>query len=225
MKKAPIGLLVTCAAAVVFASIFATQKKLTSLKGDQWLQERMSYLPQTETIKPYLLGFSSTYAHYLWIKTILYFGTHYESDKDYAWLVNMVDMVTRLNPYFYPAYEFAGVMLPAHSNNPDAARIILNRGITHLGNDRYSLPFYLGWIYYDKYDNPQEAALYLSLASRYKNAPPFYSGLAATLYNKAGKKDLAMEFLYSAYYSSENPAVKKTIEKKIVELGGDIQIE
>jgi hypothetical protein len=225
MKKLQLFFLLIVAGSVIFTSIFVTQKKITALKDDSWLKERMSYLPQTEKIKPYLLGFSSTFANYLWIKTMLYFGSHYETDKDYTWLVTMVDMVTKLNPYFYPAYEFAGVMLPAHSDDPEAARIILNRGITYLGISKYSLPFYLGWIYYDKYNSPGEAAQYLELAARSQNAPPFYSALAATLYTKAGKKDLALEFLYSAYYSSENPAVRKTLKYKIEELGGNLKVE
>ncbi len=225
MKKWYRSILFIIAGTLIYTSLFATQKKLTSLKDDTWFKERMSYLPQTEKIKPYLLGFSSTYANYLWIKTMLYFGGHYETDKDYTWLVTMVDMVTRLNPYFYPAYEFAGVMLPAHMNDLDAARIILNRGIMYLGAEKSSLPFYLGWIYYDNYNDPEKAALYLSLAAQCKNAPPFYAGLAATLYRDAGKRDLALEFLYSAYYSSENPAVRKTIKNKIEELGGTFKIE
>ncbi len=225
MKKVYIGILFVFTCAVIYSTLFATQQKLTALKDKTWLKERMSYLPQTEKVKSYLLGFSSTYANYLWIKTILYFGEHYESDKDYVWLVTMVDMVTRLNPYFYPAYEFAGVMLPAHLNDLDVARIILNRGITYLGSSKSSLPFYLGWLYYDKYDNPEEAARYLSLAAQCKDAPPFYTGLAATLYRDAGKKDLALQFLYSAYYTSENPAVKKTVKNKIEKLGGSFKID
>ncbi len=225
MKKVLVSFLIILAGAVLYTSLFATQQKLTSLKDDSWLKEHMSYLPQTETIKPFLLGFSTTYANYLWIRTMLYFGEHYETDKDYTWLVTMVDMVTRLNPYFYPAYEFAGVMIPSLNNNPDAARIILNRGITHLGTTRYSLPFYLGWLYYDKYRNYEQAAQFLSLAAHSKNAPPFYAALAATFYTNAGKKDYALQFLYTAYYSSENPAVKNMVRDKIKMLGGEVPEE
>ena len=41
----------------------------------------------------------------------------------------MVDIITRLNPYFYPAYEFAGIMIPITCNNPEAARVILERDL------------------------------------------------------------------------------------------------
>ncbi len=203
---------------VFFIAIFFIQNRLTLFKDETWFKERMSYLPQTEKIRPYLLGFSTTYANYLWIKTMLYFGSHYSTDKDYTWLVTMVDMVTKLNPYFYPAYEFAGVMIPTFSEDPDAARVILDRGITFLGNKRYNIPFYLGWIYYNKYNDSKIAADYLVIASQNRKAPVFFSTLASTLYHNAGKKDLARDFLYSAYNSSENPIVKKIIKDKIISL-------
>lgn len=225
MKRGLSILLFVLAFGVIYTSIFATQQKLTGIKNDEWLKERMTYLPESNTLQPYLLGFSTTYANYLWIRTILYFGEHYDTDKDYTWLVTMVDMVTRLNPYFYPAYEFAGVMLPSFSNDPDAARIILNRGISYLGDTKYSLPFYLGWLYYDKYDDYEQAAQYLTLAAHNKSAPPFYTALAASFYANAGKKDYALQFLYTAYYSSENPAVKKTVKDKIAALGGEMPEE
>ncbi len=218
-RKLPVLFLILICC-IVYISIFATQQKLTGIKNEEWFTERMTYLPKTNTLKPYLLGFSTTYANYLWIRTLLYFGEHSDTDKDYTWLVTMVDMVTRLNPYFYPAYEFAGVMLPSFSNDADAARIILNRGISYLGNKKSILPFYLGWLYYDKYQDYEQAAQYLALAAHNKNAPPFYTALAASFYANAGKKDYALEFLYTAFYSSENPAVKKTIKDKIAELGG-----
>lgn len=209
--------------AVLGFTVYCTQKILTEKKSPLWLKESMSYLPQSEKIKPYLLGFSSTFANYLWIKTILYFGGHYMSDKDYVWLVSMVDMVTKLNPYFYPAYEFAGVMLPSYTGDLCAARIILNRGISYLGNSKYTIPFYLGWIYFDRYKDYAQAGLYLSLASRNKNVPPYIPALAATLYANAGQKDIALGFLYSAYLTSENPAVKRTVRDKIQQLGGSLE--
>lgn len=215
MKRAVRHLSVVCAIILIVLSIMVCQKKLTSLKGCEWTRENMSYLPRSERIKPYLLGFSSTVANYLWIKTVLYFGTHYETDRDFPWLITMIDIVTTLNPYFYPAYEFAGVIIPQFTSNLDAARIILNRGITHLGNKRFSIPFYLAWIYHEKYGDRKTAAEYLIYASKNKNAPEFYTSLAASLLSKAGEKELALKFLVSAYHSSENPAVRKTVEEKI----------
>jgi len=88
----------------LFAAIAPVQRRLTAAKSPEWLQQRMSYLPKSDILKPLLLGFHATYANYLWFRTVNYFGTHYISDKSYPWLVQVVDMVTRLNPWFEPAY-------------------------------------------------------------------------------------------------------------------------
>lgn len=203
---------------LISAGIIASQKRLTSLRQESWLVERMSYLPRTEDVRPFLLGFSSTFANYLWIRTMLYFGSHYLTDSEYPWLVTMVDMVTRLNPCFYPAYEFGGIMLPTHAGNVDAARIILNRGITHLGDRKWNIAFYLGWLHYDKYRDRLRAATYLALAAHTPDAPPLAARLAATMYHKADHTELAIEFLRSIEISSESPTVRRSVREKIASL-------
>ncbi len=86
-------------------------------------------VPQDERLRYGLLGFETTFAHILWLKTILYFGDHKLTDNKFPWIVKMVDLITRIHPDFYPAYEFAGVMIPEICNDPDAARVILERGL------------------------------------------------------------------------------------------------
>ena len=202
----------------IYTLIFYTQKRVISQREDSWFMERLSYLPQTDRIKPFMLGYSTTYANYLWIKTMLYFGTHYESDNIYTWLTTMVDVITKLNPYFYPAYEFAGTILPSFANNSDAARIILHRGITNLGNTKFSIPFYLGWLYYDKYLDYESAAYFFAYAGKNLKAPTYISRLAATLYQKSNKTRLALDLLYAAYNATENPVAKETIKEKIISI-------
>lgn len=215
MKKIIIVILIITS---IYSSIFFIQKSVTSQRKDSWLKERLSYLPQTDRIKPFLLGFSSTYANYLWIKTMIYFGTHYASDNTYTWLTAMVNIITKLNPYFYPAYEFAGTVLPSLANNPDAARIILHRGITNLGNTKFSIPFYLGWLYYDKYQDYESAAYFLAYAGKNLKAPAYISRLAATLYKKTNQTEVALQLLYAAYEATENPSAKKTLKEKIISI-------
>lgn len=191
------------------------QNKLASLKDDQWTIEKMSYLPQSEKIKPFLLGFHTTFANYLWIRTMLYFGTHYETDRDFTYLVTMLDIITKLNPYFYPAYEFAGIMIPTFTGDYDAAQVLLNRGINYMGNRKYTIPFYLGWLYYSQYKDFEATAYYMAYAAKNPQAPVFISKLAATMYENANQSKVGLNFLYSVYYSTENELIKKTIEEKI----------
>ncbi|MBD3420027.1 MAG: hypothetical protein GF398_07930 [Chitinivibrionales bacterium] len=204
--------------AIVFPIIVVTQTRLTKMKDDSWLEKSMSYLPQSKDLKPYLMGFHTVYASYLWIKTTLYFGEHNQGDKQFPWLISMVDMVTKLHPHFQPAYEFAGLMLPEHCNNIKAAHIILERGISHIREKPWKLPFYAGWMYHEKVHDKEMAARYLSRAGRHKGAPALYSLLAASLYRDVGLKNQGLAFLQSIYESVESPQSKKMIKKKIVSL-------
>jgi hypothetical protein len=192
------------------------QASLLKLTGTTWKKESLTYLPGDERIKPALLGFETTVAHYLWIRTIIYFGGHYVTDRDYRWLINMVDIITKLDPYFYPAYEFAGLIIPDVCKNPDAARVILQRGLTYLGKTKWNIPFYLGMLYYEHYDDKETAALYISMASKVPSEQSAkLAAIAASFYNQAGKRDTALKFLSFMYETSESPDVKRHILEQI----------
>jgi len=199
----------------LFISLGRLQTVLTSSKDPSWFTERMSYLPSSDKIESLFLGYTSAYADYLWIRTMLYFGSHYMTDKDYPWLVAMVDMVTKLNPRFYPAYEFAALMIPDFCHNPDAARVILDRGISAFGASNWKLPFYLGWLYYREYHDKVRAAYYLQLASQDPKVAPYIVGLTARFLRDAGLHDQSRRFLLTMYETAENPRVREHIRQKL----------
>jgi hypothetical protein len=200
----------------VSAGIFFFQNLLSGYSEQKIREDRITIVPKDERIKAGLLGFETTFSHILWIKTVLYFGSHYLTDKNYPWLVKMVDLVTRLNPQFYPAYEFAGVMLPEVCNNPDAARVILERGLFHIGDRKWNVPFYLSLLYYNYYNQQKIAADYMVLASRIKGAPADkLAGIASAMYARAGFRRYAEEILVLTYQASENPEVRSHLASKI----------
>jgi hypothetical protein len=176
----------------------------------------MAFLPESGKIRPYLLGFHTAYADYLWIRTTLYFGTHFLTDQQFVWLVHMVDLVSKLNPNFYPAYEFAGLMIPEICHDPDAARVIVERGLTTRVERKWKLYYFLGMIYYKYYNDRETAASYIARAVTQPNAPGYrMAGLAAAFFKKAGKPKEGREFLEFMYATSENPEVKRYIYNKL----------
>ena len=204
------------AALCVWCMIVFSQNRLTALRRQNSAPSSMAYVPQTEKIKPFLLGFHTAYADYLWIKTTLYFGSHFMTDKQYPWLIHMVDLVTRLNPHCYPAYEFAGLMLPDVCKNPNAARIILERGVSSNVERKWKLYYYLGMLYYLYYNDREMAAAYIACAVTQKDSPGVrLAGVAAAMFKKAGKPEQGREFLALVYSLSENPEVKRYIRAKM----------
>jgi hypothetical protein len=206
-------------AALLFAGIVFANIRLSAIRAGTPKLESMAYLPGSERIKPFMLGFNTTYAHYLWISAMIYFGDHFEHDRQFKWLVRMIEMITRLHPYFHEAYEFAGLMIPEYCRDPDAARIILERGMNTMGGTRWNIPFYLGMLYSRYYNDPERAALCMAAAAQ---VPSEQSGklarLAARFYQNAGHEDEAMDVLLFMLETSENPEVRRHIEGKIEEI-------
>jgi hypothetical protein len=216
-RRRNVAVITAAAAAVgVWCMIVFSQNRLTEIRLRNTAPSSMAYVPQTEKIKPFLLGFATVYADYLWIRTTLYFGSHYMTDRQYPWLVHMVDLVTRLNPHCYPAYEFAGLMLPDVCKNPGAARIILERGVSSNIERSWKLYYYLGMLYYRYYDDREMAAKYIACAVTRPNSPGVrLAGLAAAMFKKAGRAEEGREFLEIVYSLSENPEVKRYIRAKM----------
>jgi len=208
-------LLIVCML-LVFVGLYPLRNSLKQQCGPQWQQESMTYLPGSSTIKPALLGFETTFAHYLWIRTVLYFGGHKMGDNQYPWIISMLDIITKLCPTFYPAYEFGGLLLPDICNNPEAARILLERGITHLGTRKWNLAFYLGMLYYKRYDDRILAAQNIARGAFVKGAPQAkLLSLAQALYTQAGSKQEALQLLAFSYSTTENPEVKVFLAEKL----------
>ena len=198
------------------AGAVALQHDLRGITGDNWKQESMTYLPRGDLIKPWLLGFETTVAHYLWIKTVLYFGGHRMKDQDYRWLIDMIDAISRLCPWFYPAYEFAAVIVPDVTDNPEAARIILERGLGTLGAKKWNIAFHLGVLYLKYYDDRKTAAQYISRAALTPGAPRLkLASMASTFFNQAGSADDGLRLLMFAYETTDNPDVRRHLAEKI----------
>ena len=208
------------------AGIAALQHDLREITGAAWKQESMTYLPRGDLVKPWLLGFETTVAHYLWIRTVLYFGGHRMKDQDYRWLITMIDAITRLCPRFYPAYEFAAVIVPDVSDNPEAARILLERGQSYLGAEKWNIAFQLGVLYLKYYDDRKTAAQYLSRAALTPGAPRLkLASMASTFFTQAGAADDGVRLLMFAYETADNPDVRRHLAEKIRALRVDSRVK
>jgi hypothetical protein len=202
--------------AALFVGITITKERLTDIRGKGPKLESMAFLPGSERVKPFMLGFNTTYAHYLWIRTVISSGEQFISGRHFEWLVEMIEMITRLHPHFNEAYEFAGLMIPSMSDDPDAAKIILERGMNVFGTTRWNIPFYLGMLYHRYYDDPDRAAFNFAIAAQ---APGEHQGrlasLTATFLSNAGRETEALDVLVFLYETSENPEVRRHIAERI----------
>ena len=203
---------------VIFGSIIYLQNRLSAMSRTFQQPPSMAYVPESEKIRPWFLGFHTAFADFLWIKTTIYFGSHVIGDRQFPWLLQMVDIVTRLNPSFYPAYEFGGLLVPKICNNPLAGRIILERGVCQPLEKKWKFYFYLGMLYYEYYDDYEKAAMCIATAAQLPGAPTVkLTGLAKHFFKKSFDSSQADQFLMFMYATSENPEVKRYLMGKIKE--------
>ena len=112
-------------------------------------------------------------------------------------------------------------MIPEVCGAPDAARVILERGLFHLGKTRWNVAFYLGMIYYKYYGDRETAARYFAMAARVPSEHSHkLANLAAMFYSEAGKQQEGRDFLLFMYNTSENPEVRRHLAEKIHEGSG-----
>ena len=71
------------AIAIIFGSIVVLQSRLTLFSRSSQTPQSMAYLPESDKIRPWFLGFHTAFADYLWIRTTLYFGGHLLKDRQY----------------------------------------------------------------------------------------------------------------------------------------------
>ena len=189
--------------------------------GSSWKKERMSVIITSPDAKPFLLGFDTVLGDFVWIKTVLYFGAQYQGDRDFEWLKSMITSVLMLNPRFFPAYEFAALMVPQVTGDYEFAREVCEKGIGRIGDREERVMFYLAYIYYTEYKDYNRAADLLSMASYAPYAPPFWGQFASTLYGKSGNKDNGLFFLKALYETTDNPQIKDALSDKIKNYGKD----
>jgi hypothetical protein len=191
----------------------------TEKSKDFWIRERVTAVISSPDIIPFLLGFETVFSHYLWIKTVLYTGENMIGDNNGQWLKDMILAINMLNPQFYPPYEFAAVMLPGITNNAEASRLILEKGIPHIeGGKKRFMYFYLGWIYYENYQDYVRAADLFAYSAKDPKSPPHWARLSATALKEAGRTEQGIAFLLDLYENSDDPYVKRSLHEKITDL-------
>ena len=78
------------------------QNRLTLLSRSSQAPQSMAYLPESDKIIPWFLGFQTVFGDYLWIRTTLYFGGHLLKDRQYPWLIKHGGHGDQAQPPFLP---------------------------------------------------------------------------------------------------------------------------
>ena len=176
--------------------------------------EDLYYLPIERYAKLISLGYTNVVADILWMKTLAYTGEHIVTDRNFKYLVDLLNAVTDLDPYFFYPYRFAGTILPWEAHDPNDAIRILKKSLRYLP-DKWYLWFLTGFIYMYFKGDYREAAFYFKEAATKPNRPSFIVSLAIKLMAKTNDADTAIKILLEIYNHTKNPHAKAHILRKI----------
>lgn len=180
-------------------------------------EEHPLYLPSARLLSIASLGFRDVIADILWMRTIGYFGEHYQGDKKYVWLYHMLDAVTTLDPKFQYPYHFGGLVLSIEGSDVKASNALLYKGMRE-HPDVWQFPFYIGFNYFFFERDYEKAARYFEIASRIKGSPRYLKSLAARLYAESGNPELALIILRETYKNTKDENMRREILKRIMEI-------
>ena len=176
--------------------------------------EDFYYLPVGKYAKLISFGYNNVLADILWMKTLAYTGEHIVSDRNFRYLVSLLDAITDLDPYFYYPYRFAGTILPWEVHDTKNALRLLRKGIRYLP-DNWHLWFLTGFIYLYFLNDYKRAAYYMAEAAKKPGRPLFIVSLASKLLARENDADTAINILREVYKNTRNETVKKKILRKI----------
>lgn len=161
-------------------------------------------------LKKLSLGYEPLLADIYWTRTVQYFGSRVsDPHANLDQLPPMLNITTTLDPHMIIAYRFGAIFLsekkPGHT---DLAVDLVRRGIA-ANPDEWRLYFDLGFLYYWRLKDPQNAAKAYLDGSKAPGAPEFMRLMAAQMAQKSGSFETA-EMVFSGLYSSTNdPNVRK----------------
>lgn len=153
----------------------------------------------------------------LWMRTAYYFGDHALTDRQYPYLLYLLDLVTDLSPHWYFPYLFGATILPLEADAVKDGIYIIDKGIKY-HPEKWRLYFFKGFYLYQYDIDKIKASELLLKASLMPQAPKYLARLAATIATKANKEKLAIYFLREALQNVNDPKQKKMLIQKMKEV-------
>ena len=150
----------------------------------------------------------------LWMRTSYYFGQHMLTDRDYPYLLHMLDLITDLSPDWIQPYLFGAVVLPSETESVEDGFYIIDKGLL-FHPDNWQLWFFKGFYLWQTKNDLIGASEALKRASQLDYAPVYLINLAASFATKAGNKSLAIRFLKEALKNVQDATQRKMILKKM----------
>lgn len=148
------------------------------------------------------------------LRKLFFWNENSDLGKD---LYPLLERVSDLDPRFEPVYTSGALMLAMFYGRPEEALKLTQKGVAHLPQ-RWSPLYYRGFLKLFYFSDKEGSADDFIQAALKPDAPEFLIHLAQNLQYKIKGEDLAIRYLESLAYSSEDPLVREKIEEVVSNL-------
>ncbi|MCS6818144.1 MAG: hypothetical protein NZ746_12330 [Blastocatellia bacterium] len=192
-------------------------------------EDEALWLPSAEILKRWSFGFDGLLADLYWLQAVQYYGRRlFHPGARFEQLAALLDLVTTLDPQFLAAYRFGAIFLalppPQGAGQPDRALALLDRGIAaNPGEWRLILDkgFVLLW---DVRDYAGAAEVFLQV-SQHPRAPTWTRDLAAAVYARAGRREIARRIWRDRFEHGESEQVRENARYQLLCLQAEEELE
>ncbi len=197
------------AATVVFAQ--------TGFRNHE-IQAEAPYVPRPMAARVLALGQEALLADLYWLKAVQLLGESRRPDEHAGTVGQLVEVVTRLDPYVDHPYRFAAVWMNRDLDNIRDANRILRRGISYHPLE-WRNRFYLSFNHFFYLDEQEIAADELEPAVHLPGGPTYLGRLLARLRSESGGGlEVAETYLRQLIQTTEDESRLADYEKALDEI-------
>ncbi|HEY9855106.1 MAG TPA: hypothetical protein V6D05_05160 [Stenomitos sp.] len=176
-------------------------------------------VPNPQIAKVLVSDFENLAADLLWIQSLQHNGDQLiddEEKRDFRGMYEALDLASDFDPRFHELTTFGSWMLADGKRTPEAIRL-LEKGQARYP-DLWMYPYQLGFIEFLYAKDYLKAAQHFDQAAALPNCPPSARHMAAGLYAKGNKRDLAVA-TWQAIYERGDDRVRGIARRALKRLG------
>ena len=198
------------AIAALLGAAAVLQAQMDVQTRSQAKQDQELLVTSPALLKKVSLGYDPLLADIYWTRAVQYFGSRVtEPQARLDQLPALLNITTTLDPHMVIAYRFGAVFLSEKKpGRTDLAVDLVKRGIAK-NPDAWRLYFDLGFLYYWRLKDYQNAAKAYLDGSEVPGAPVFMKLMAAQMARKGGSFETAEMVFGGLYSSSSDPNVRE----------------
>ncbi len=194
---------------LLFLILMNLSYRLEKIRGVKEKATEILYLPRGKILKYIALDHRNSFADFLWLQFIQYYGYHLQTDRKYPYLFPILDVLTDLDEKFLYAYTFGSVLLAHDVKDRFHAEKLLMKAMF---NDPYKwqYPFWMGFLNYVFFKDCKKAGTFFKLSTFKPDAPEMcFRFYAFTYYHKLRDFETALKLWKYMYDNAKNEFEKK----------------